>query len=440
MRVLSALSGHLVSGTLARRLPFFYGYVMAPVAMMMQVCTSPGQTFAVSAFTPSLRESLAISDSRLSLAYMLGTFLAAFPLSLVGPLADRWGLRRVATAALLGLIATCLLASQIRGFATLFVAFLLLRFLGQGSLTLLSGNTVSMWFRGKIGRVSAVMSIGSAVAFAWVPQWLTDAIEAYGWRQTYVGIAGLIAGVMLPMLWLLFRNRPEDLGQRVDGERLPATGPQHVDVARDDGRALAAERERSWCPGEAYRSAAFLIPALVSAVWAMTGTAVVFYLFTLCEDRGLSPQTPPDVLKVFGLAMLAAQLGAGVLADYLRLNWLMGAGATLLAIGMAIVTVADSRLQFFLFAAFFGAGQGALIAVNAVLYVRYFGRAHLGSIRGTVWCLTVAGSGGGPFLMGMVRDATGKFDGALWVLAGLLIPLALLAWFASDPGPSVEEG
>ena len=67
-----------LSDRLAARLPFFYGYVMIPVAMMIQIGTSPGQTFAISAFTPEIRRSLELSDSRLSLAYILGTFLAAF--------------------------------------------------------------------------------------------------------------------------------------------------------------------------------------------------------------------------------------------------------------------------------------------------------------------------------------------------------------------------
>ena len=47
-----------VSDRLAARLPFFYGYVMIPVTMFVQIATSPGQTFTISAFTPSLRESL----------------------------------------------------------------------------------------------------------------------------------------------------------------------------------------------------------------------------------------------------------------------------------------------------------------------------------------------------------------------------------------------
>ena len=165
---------------MAARLPFFYGYVMIPVAMFVQIATSPGQTFAISAFTPSLRESLGISDSLLSLAYMLGTVGAAFPLSLIGPLSDRYGLKGITFVALAALAVACYLASQVTGFFTLLAAFFMLRFLGQGSLSLLSSNAIAMWFRTRIGRVSAAMSIGTAVAFAWIPALISDSITAIG--------------------------------------------------------------------------------------------------------------------------------------------------------------------------------------------------------------------------------------------------------------------
>ena len=170
------------SNRLATRLPFFYGYVMIPVAMLVQIATSPGQTFAISAFTPSLRQSLQLSDSQLSLAYMLATFLAAVPLALVGPLSDRWGLKGITLAAVIALSCTCYLMSRVTGLFTLFAAFFLLRFLGQGSLTLLSANSIAMWFRMRMGRVSALMSVGTAIAFAWIPGWISISISAVGWR------------------------------------------------------------------------------------------------------------------------------------------------------------------------------------------------------------------------------------------------------------------
>ena len=172
---------------------------MIPVAMLLQIATSPGQTFAVSAFTPYLRESLALSNSQLSLAYMLGTLLAALPLMLVGPLSDRYGLRGISLVAIVMLSAACYFASTVTNFYSLLAAFFLLRFLGQGSLSLLSGNAISMWYRNRIGRVSAAMSIGTAIAFAWIPEWLHGWITVIGWRETFEWLAMIVAATMLPI-------------------------------------------------------------------------------------------------------------------------------------------------------------------------------------------------------------------------------------------------
>ncbi len=80
---------------------------MVLVALMAQICSSPGQTFAISAFTPALQESLHLTSSKLSAAYMLGTFFAAFPLFVIGPLADRFGLRWTTFLVALGLAGAC---------------------------------------------------------------------------------------------------------------------------------------------------------------------------------------------------------------------------------------------------------------------------------------------------------------------------------------------
>ena len=305
---------NFVSDRLANRLPFFYGYVMIPVAMLLQICTSPGQTFAVSAFTPALRESLSMSDSKLSFAYMLGTLLAAVPLSSVGPLTDRFGIRVVAFAVASALALTCLFASYIQGFLTLLLSFFLLRFLGQGSLSLLSGNTISMWFRSRLGRVSALMSVGGAVAFAFVPGWINESIEYRGWQSTYQWIAVVIVITMFPVLFLVYRNRPEDLGQHVDG------------FTKEHTKRLADSE--SYPPSltlqDAFRHRSFYILCATNVFWAMAGTAVVFYLFTICQDRMLDDHVPSRLFQILGLSMLVAQLLGGVLsrqASFASIAW-----------------------------------------------------------------------------------------------------------------------
>lgn len=430
------------SDHLAKRLPFFYGYLMLPLAMLMQVGTSPGQTFAVSAFTPALLDGLDLTQSRLGLAYMLGTLFAAIPLTLVGPAADRHGLKRVASFVIVGLALACAFASSVQGFYGLLAAFFLLRFLGQGSLTLLSGNTTAMWFRSRIGRVSAVLSIGSAIAFAWVPQWLRGSIDAIGWRSTYMALAGILVFALLPLVLLLYRNRPEDLGQFVDGSagrRSPSRNSEPTITAESEDDSDSASPAAEIADGEsltlsqAARTGSYYILALSNIIWAMSGTGVLFYLFTLCEERALPPDTASWLFKILGMTMLALQLGGGVLADYVRLDRLLGVGTVLVAVSLVWLFFDTTVLGAQVFAAFFGGGQGMLISVSGVAWVRYYGRRHLGSIRGAVWCGTVAGSGCGPMLMGWVKDVTGRYDVAILCFALAMVPWAIAAWFIRPP-------
>ncbi|MEM9365860.1 MAG: MFS transporter [Planctomycetota bacterium] len=438
---------NLVSNSLAKRLPFYYGYVMAPIAMMMQIGTSPGQTFAVSAFTPALLESLDLSQGRLALAYMLGTLLAAVPLGVIGPWSDRWGLRRVSLLVIVGLGAACFWASHVRGFLGLFVAFFLLRFLGQGALSLLGGNTASMWFRNKLGRVSALISIGTAAAFAWVPEWLTDSIHTHGWRVTYQCVGLILVAGLTPCILLLFRNRPEELGQVLDGEdvlnaerdeRIESRGASELNRrASRQAMARVHDTETVVCDdltlGQARRTWGFFILAATQSLWALVGTGIVFYLFTLCEDRGYEATTAPSLFKSFGLSMLVAQVVGSVLADYQPPHRLLGIGTGLLTLGVAAIAFLDSVSTMHLFALAFGAGQGVLIAVMGVVWVKFYGRMHLGSIRGAVWCVTVAGSGCGPLIMGTLKDATGHYEAALLAFFAMLSPVAIATWFVRAP-------
>ena len=427
------------SDKLANRLPFFYGYVMMPLAMLLQITTSPGQTFAFSAFTPSFRDAFQMSDSHLTLAYMLGTFFAAVPLTFIGPLSDRFGLKALCFLAVLGLSTTCWMASMATGWWTLLLVFFFLRFLGQGSLTLLAGNSVSMWFHGRIGRVSAVMSIGTALAFAWVPGWIRESILASGWQSTYQSISLLVLVGTLPLVLILFRNRPEDLGQNVDGKIISTNQKQHdgfrqasLDPVESDV-PIQLKPDRSLTFGEAIRTPAFWILGAANSAWALIGTGIIFYLYILCQQRGFDDQVVSGLFKIIGLSMLAGQLGGGVLADFVRLNRMLGIGVVMLFIGVGSLLVGQSEGMLQTYSAFFGGGQGLLLAVGSVVWVRYFGRDALGAIRGSVMCATVAGSGCGPLLMGLSLDYRGNFDSALFAFLGILCVLSIASWFAVKP-------
>lgn len=431
-------------------MPFYYGYVMLVPVMAIQIASSPGQTFAFSAFTPSFREDLGIDDVRLTLAYALGTLLAAVPLMAIGPAVDRYGPRRVSIILIAVLAAASYAASAVNSWASLFATFLLLRFLGQGSMGMLAGHTLSMWFRRRVGRMGAVLAVGGALAFGMIPGLVKQSIADQGWRSTFQMMGIAVAAGALPLVVLMLRDRPEDVGQTLDG----VTESSDSTNSHDAHKSKPGNAPEVSIPfAAAVRTAAFPIIGLISAAWAMIGTALVFYLYPIGQSLGLADATTNGLFAWFAVLMLVGQLAGGVAIDFVPPQRLLCGGVTMLTIGVAVLWAAcagvppsnglivettnpggpvwglSATAAMRCFAMAFGGGQGLLIAVTSAVWVKYYGRESLGKIRGAVWTATVAGSGTGPLLIGSWLQYRGDFATPIAAFAiGLAVMVPLSLW------------
>jgi len=139
------------------------------------------------------------------------------------------------------------------------------------------------------------------------------------------------------------------------------------------------------------------------------------------------------------VALAAAQLIGGALADRFRLNWLASLCMVFIAAGVWMLSQADSIPLAQLYAVLIGISQGLFGAVNNTVWVRYYGRAHLGRIRGSVTLAMVAGSSIGPFIMGATYDLFGSYQVSLILFIALLLPLAIAALWATPPVLSKNE-
>ena len=422
-----------------RRPRFFYGWVMLPVAALLHAGTGVGQTYGVSVFNPRIQDSLGLTETALSVAYMIACLAAAAPLPLVGLLTDRYGLRAVAVWVVVGLTGGCLLTGSAGSIYTVTLGFFLLRLLGQGALTLVAANTPAMWFDRRLGFAGGLVGLGQSAAFAALPALFlfvvagfedaaeTGRFDGLGWRDGYRALGLANAAVLLPVLWLVYRNRPADVGQRPDGDP-PAARAAGDSDADDPGPAAD-----SLTAPQAYRTFAFWFAAGVQATWGMIGTALFYHLITILTDRGLSEKEAAFSFTVFAGAMAAWQFGGGLLADRVPPRFLVSLFGVLAAAGCGLLYVTGGTATAWAFAAVIGSAQGLLIAAMNVLWPRFFGTAALGAIRGTVQTITASACAIGPVIVARSRDSLGSERPALILFGGLLTAIALAAPFLRPP-------
>ena len=90
--------------------------------------------------------------------------------------------------------------------------------------------------------------------------------------------------------------------------------------------------------------------------------------------------------------------------------------------------------------AMLGVPASMIRAVGTAALPGYFGTLHIGSIRGPVASISVAGTACGPVLFGAVFDRTGSSSPVL--LACALAPLVIIAWalIAKEPALGLIDG
>lgn len=401
----------------------YYGWVILSVATAALIATSPAQTFGVSIFNEAMRGSLGLTHSQYAGAYMLGTLLAALPLPLIGAWMDRQGPRRTTAAvvALFGL--ACLVTSLAGGWLSLFVAFFLLRLLGPGALAFLSSNALAFWFHRRLGTAEGIRQLGYALALVMIPLVYLWLLQNFGWRGSYLILGLAIWLIMLPLVVGFFRDRPEAVGQTLeDADDQPRAAKGGSDVA-DWGFTLR----------EAVCTRAGWIVALGTALYSLVHTAVFFCVVPICQEYGLAETDAAGMLSAFAISLAVMHLVGGVLADRLPANVLLAIGMAGLAMAMFIVLRMWSPWLTWVAGGVLGASQGVFFATSNPLCARYFGRAHLGKIRGSLTTLKVAASSAGPLLAGLSRDYLGSFYPAILAFAVLPLVVALLSLLATAP-------
>jgi MFS family permease len=406
----------------------FYGWLMAPIATAMAMCTMPGQSVGVAAFNQSLRTDLGLSASQLGGCYALGTVLASLLLPFTGAAIDRFGIRRTTLFVVPAFAAACCFVSAAAGLVSLFFAFFFLRFLGQGSLSLCSQNTLAMWFDRRLGRVAGITSTLVTLFMAASPLWLRAVIESVGWRAAYQWLGLGVVLVLMPML-VIYRNRPADVGQSPDGlipdglARAPSEG-QDDSIAEMEGLSMSA----------ALRESSYWILIALNFVWSMIGTSLIFDVQSLGEsfvgdDVAATAwgSIPVDAANTcFFVSVGVMNLVGGFLADKYALTKLLSSAMVGMFGGVLMLIVGQGVLVLFLAYGVYGLAQGLMSAVSNTIWPRFFGRAHLGKIRGGSMMAMVAGSSVGPLLMGVVFDQTGSHRASLMIFA-LCITVAFVA-------------
>lgn len=364
----------------------------------MTLATMPGQTNFIAQFNTALRTEFGLTHGQFGGLYTLATMASAFSLVFVGALADRITARILAIGSMLGLVCTALLMAGLTHVVVLVVALALLRFFGQGMLSLVAMTTMSRWFNRFRGRALSFAGLGFTFGDAVLPFTITLAILAMGWRNVWVATACIMLIVLIPIVWFLLRDPP-------DGKRALAAG-----TTNPDGAASNVVTGGNWTRAAALRDPLFyaIIPGIMGP--PAIGTLFVFHQAHLTELKGWDLTTFTAFFPFLSVTMTAVSLLSGSLVDRFGAWRLMP--AVLIPLGLASLLLATVEPQWAVPIIFicFGLTHGMMNPIVGALWVEMYGNAHIGAIRSLATASLVAASAIGPGLAGVLIDAGVELD------------------------------
>src|SRR5690242_13094815 len=341
-----------MSGKLVPSSPgIFHGwFVVAGAAAVTFVGFGSAYTF--SAFVESLQRDFAASRGSVSLVFSLAGFLY-FALGIVsGPLADRWGSRRLAIIGTILTGAGLGAASAARSLVEVYVAYGLGVGLGVGCSYVPAVGAVQRWFVRRRGLASGLAVSGIGVGTLVMPPLASFFIDRLGWRTAYLVLGGLAVVIGVGMA-MMIANDPRDRGLGPDGAR------------RRSGARAAPPAGASL--RQAIRSRRFI--GLYAACLASSfGLFVPFvHLVPYALDHGIAQASAVLLLGIIGVGSTAGRFLLGGLAD--RMGRRLALLAMFLGMALALLVWAGSTGLWLLavFAFVYGVFYGGFVALLPAL-------------------------------------------------------------------------
>jgi OFA family oxalate/formate antiporter-like MFS transporter len=393
---------YLSSSEPPRNGAMFHGWFVVAAAFAVTF-VGFGSAYTFSAFIEPLQRDFEASRGSVSLVFSLAGFLY-FGLGVVsGPLADRWGSRRLAVAGMLLTASGLAAASIARTLTEIYLAYGLGVGLGVGCAYVPALGAVQRWFVRRRGFASGLAVSGIGVGTLLMPPLASLLVQNLGWREAYL-ILGCLAAVVGGGMALLIENDPRDRGLGPDGD------PIHPNThsVRPAGASMR----------DAITSRRFIGLYAACLIGSFGLFVPLAHLVPYALDRGVAPSSAVLLLGMIGVGSTAGRFFLGGLADRVGRQHallLMFAGMALSLVVWAFSTV------FWTLAAFafvFGVFYGGYVAVLPALVMDYFGGRNVSGIIGVLYTSVAFGTLVGPSAAGFAFDLSHSYT--LPILASIV--------------------
>jgi len=296
----------------------------------------------------------------------------------------------------------------------------MLRYFGQGSLALIPGALVPQWFEKRRAFALSLLTLGFIMGNLLVPRLNIYLINTYGWNNAWRFWGLILIVIFTPIMWIFVINKPEDIRLLPDN------------IAIKSNKELEEELElvanSSFTLNEALHTKEFWFIGIISMILPMITTGMMFHFFSIMFEKDFTPESAALIIGLIALPGLIMPIIAGTIIDRFRSRYIIFIALLFILLDILFFLFTSSLIAAGIFMLIYGFFSNIQNITLNVVWVKYFGRLHLGAIRGAATVFGVVGSAFGTVPFGLAYDQTGSYSLAfisMAIFSGLGMILAL---------------
>ena len=401
----------------------FYGWVVVGVSFLT-VALAYGVRYSFSVFYLAILDEFGWGRASTAAIFSINMLVYGLVAPLVGALIDRFGPRRVISVGTSLVAFGALLSSQAGQVWHLYLSFGLVMGLGVSFAGYPAHVPIlSNWFSRRRATALGIGLAGIGISYLVAPvaQYL---ISQIGWRSAYAVLAGAVLVTTMPLVLLLQRTKPHNMGLLPDGEAASHAANSGMDADAGDPR-------QEWTLRQAMRTPQFWLLFAASFLSAGIGLSILLaHQVRYAVDAGYSEVLAAAVFGLWGLAY-AGGLASGFLADLIERKWVYIMTCLLVLVAMVMLLWAGTGIsawKLYFYAILFGYGVGLNTPACTAITADLFHGRNFGQINAFANSLAFGlGGGVGPWLAGWIFETGNSYlpafllSMAAWSMAAFCI-------------------
>ena len=398
----------------------FYGW------WIVVACTLIMGTFitlllsCLSLFTVPICEDLGISRSAFSTFSTILSVMGMILSPIAGKLCATKNTRMIMTGTLIIGVIGYIGISFVQNVGLLYALAVIIGFGSSFCTTVPIAVILTRWFVKARGTAMSITFAGSSVGAMILSPIISKIIADTSWRAAirYLGIGMLV--VLVPLVFLIIRTKPEDKGLKALGaDEAPAAGTGSA-PANDVGLPLK----------ELQKKPIFWIYVL--AIFIMLLTMGAMYHMAAHVSMIVDAAAAAKFVSIFSLIAIGGKLLMGAVFDKSLTGGIL-LGTVSMALCFVFLLIAKNFTMLLPVAVFYGLGSAHATIFPPTLTGRFFGSKYYGEIFGFVNSFASLSMAVNGLVMAALFDATGTYTLA-WIFGLAAAILATVLLFVSLKG------